>query len=291
MDSGGVNFSEVRNPCYLKLMLRVAAVQMTSTPDVRENLAKARGFLEQALDRKADLIAFPENFTLMAPTARRLVEGAESLKGVVVQTLQEWAAENDIWILAGSVPLAGKKAKGRKAAKTTNTSLLISAEGDIVARYDKMHLFDVNVAGDQKYEESATVQAGRKPVVADTPWGKFGLSVCYDLRFPELYRRYSEAGCEVLFIPSAFTVPTGKAHWDVLTRARAVENLSYVVAPAQWGANHPGRETYGHARVINPWGRVIAERPGGEGIVCADLNFEELAKMRRDLPALEHRRL
>jgi nitrilase len=272
-------------------MLRVAAVQMTSTPDVQANLAKARAFIDQALDRKADLIAFPENFTLMAPTALKLTRQAETIRGITVETLQEWAAENDIWILAGSVPLAGKKIKGRKVSKTTNTSLLISADGDIIARYDKIHLFDVNVTGDQQYLESATVQPGRKPVVADTPWGKFGLSICYDLRFPELYRKYADAGCDVIFIPSAFTVPTGKAHWDILTRARAVENQAYVVAPGQWGANHEGRETYGHTRIINPWGRVIAERPGGEGIVCADLNFEELEKIRKDLPALEHRRL
>lgn len=272
-------------------MLRVAAVQMTSTPDKRANLARARDFIDQALERRADMIAFPENFSLMPATARELVEGAESLRGPTVETLQEWAAENDLWILAGSVPLKGKAEKGKKVAKTTNTSLLISADGDIVARYDKMHLFDVQVKGDQAYRESATVQAGKKPVIAETPWGKMGLSVCYDLRFPELYRRYSAAGCEVLFAPSAFTVPTGKAHWDLLTRTRAVENLAYVVAPAQWGKNFEGRETYGHARVVSPWGRTLAERPGGEGIVCADLNFEELAKVRADLPALEHRRL
>ncbi len=272
-------------------MLRVAAIQMTSTDDRSENLAKAHALLDQALERKVDLVAFPENFTLMTDNAVQKVRSAETMKGVTVETLQEWAAENDVWILAGSVPIQAPKKKGQKATQIFNSSVLVSADGEVVARYDKIHLFDVNVPGDRSYNESSLVLAGRKPVIAETPWGRFGLSICYDLRFPELYRAYSQEGCRVLFVPSAFTVPTGKAHWDALTRARAIENQCFVVAPGQWGQHPGGRETFGHTRIINPWGRVIAERPAGEGVVWADLDFDEQDRMRADLPALNHRKI
>ena len=266
--------------------MRIAAIQMTSTPDKSRNLGEAHRLLLEALDRGAELVAFPENFSLLTDDKKQLIKEAETLKGPTVETLQEWAAEYDIWILGGSVPL-----KTRKPGKLTNTSLLVSSDGDIVARYDKIHLFDVNLSGDQNYHESEVIQAGRTPVAAETPWGLVGLSVCYDLRFPELYRSMSKAGAQVIFAPSAFTALTGKAHWDVLTRARAIENQAFLVAPAQTGQPHPGRQTHGYTRVVDPWGRVIAEQNAGPGAVMATLNFEELKRIRKEFPALEHRRL
>lgn len=267
--------------------MRVAAVQMTSTPDKGANLSEAHRLLMEALDKRAEFVAFPENFTLLTNDRKQLYREAETTQGLTTQTLQEWAAEYDVWILAGSLPI---RAAG-DAKRVMNTSLLISPEGSIKARYDKIHLFDVNLSKDKKYEESKSIRPGKKPVIAKAPWGKLGMSICYDLRFPELYRKLSEQGAQVLFIPSAFTALTGKAHWDALTRARAIENLSYVVAPAQTGSPYPGRLTHGHTRIIDPWGRILAERPAGPGVAWADLNFQELERIRRELPALKHRRL
>lgn len=267
--------------------MRIAAVQMNSTPDLPENLSQAHELLRQAVDRGADLVAFPENFSIFAKTADEIFAVAETLRGPTVQTLQEWAAEYEVWILGGTLPL---KVAG-KPRKVTNTSLLISPDGEITARYDKMHLFDAALAKDQPYQESKYVQPGKKVVTATLPLGKAGLSVCYDLRFPELYRRQSAQGARVLFAPSAFTLTTGQAHWDVLTRARAIENQCYLIAPAQTGSPYAGRQTYGHTRIVDPWGRTLAERPSGVGVVWADLQEERLETIRRELPALKHRRL
>lgn len=262
--------------------MRIAAIQMNSTPDRSHNMAEARRLFQEAMDYGPNLIAFPENFTLFADENDLLVNQAESLRSPTIETLQEWAAENDVWLLAGSLPLR------TKSKKITNTSVLFTPEGDIHSKYDKIHLFDVDVEGDRSYRESNSVEPGKKIVVADTAWGKLGLSICYDIRFPELFRQQSAQGASVLFIPSAFTAVTGKAHWDVLTRARAIENQCYVIAPAQTGSPYPGRETWGHTRIVDPWGKIIAERPSGPGVVWADLNFEELERIRRELPALKH---
>ena len=254
--------------------MRVAAIQMTSGTNKSKNLAEAYRLFEEAMKRGCDLVSFPENFSLLTNDSDQFLAESETLKGVTVESLQEWAAEYDVWILGGSIPL--KSAKDPK--RVTNTSLLISSEGEIEARYDKIHLFDVFVKGDQSYEESKSVIPGKKVLTAETPWTKVGLSICYDLRFPELYRKHSEAGAELCFVPSAFTRPTGIAHWDVLTRARAIENLCYIVAPAQCGSPYPGRETHGFTRIVDPWGRVIAERASGPGVVWAPLDFEFLKK-------------
>jgi predicted amidohydrolase len=266
--------------------MRIAAIQMTSTPDKSRNIADAHTLLIEAIDRGAEIVAFPENFSILTGDAKQYLDAAETLKGLTVSTLQEWAAENDIWILGGSLPL-----KTKNPALVTNTSLLISADGDITARYDKIHLFDVNLSGDREYRESDTVQAGKKAVAVETPFGPMGLSVCYDLRFPELYRELAEKDAHLIFVPSAFTALTGKAHWDVLTRARAIENQAFLIAPAQCGKPYPGRETHGHTRIIDPWGRTIAERPAGPGVVIADVNYTDLDRIRTELPALKHRKL
>lgn len=264
---------------------RVAAIQMNSTPDVEANIRQARDLLTEALKRDPNLVAFPENMFLCAEDGEQTRSRSETLDGLMVETLREWSAEHDVWILAGSLPL---KAKG---GKITNTSLLFDPEGEIAARYDKIHLFDVVVPGDRSYKESKSVTPGKSPTLAKTPWGDFGLSICYDIRFPELYRRHSKAGCEAIFIPAAFTFKTGQAHWDIFTRARAVENQCYVIAPAQTGSPYPGRQCWGHTRIVDPWGRVIAERPDGIGVVWADLDYQAMNEIRANLPALTHRKL
>ncbi|MBC7692664.1 MAG: carbon-nitrogen hydrolase family protein [Methylotenera sp.] len=265
--------------------MRIAAIQMNSTPDRDHNMNQAYQLFQEAMEYGPSLISYPENFTLFVDDQDALFEQAETIRGHTVEVLQEWAAEHDVWLLAGSLPIKAKE------GRVTNTSLLLTPEGDIHSRYDKMHLFDVELAGDRSYLESKNVEPGKKPVLADTAWGKFGLSICYDLRFPELYRKYSAEGASVLFAPSAFTALTGKAHWDVLTRARAIENQCYVIAPAQTGSPYEGRMTHGHTRIVDPWGKIIAERPAGPGVVWAEMNFDALEKIRTDLPALKNRRL
>jgi nitrilase len=258
---------------------------MNSSDRLEENLRKARDLLEEACSKSVSLVAFPENFLLFTDQSKVLRKHAEESMHWVVETLQEWSAEYDVWILAGSLPL-----QGRTKGKTTNSSLVFSPDGSLHARYDKIHLFDVVVSGDQKYAESDAVEAGKKVVVTDIEWAKLGLSICFDLRFPELYRKLATKGAEVLMIPSAFTAVTGAAHWDTLTRARAIENQVFVVAPAQVGSAFPGRVTHGHTRIVDPWGRVIAERPKGEGVVWADLDPGLQTKLRTDMPVLELRR-
>ncbi|MBC7386320.1 MAG: carbon-nitrogen hydrolase family protein [Cryobacterium sp.] len=268
---------------------RVAAIQMNSTPDVDRNLSQARVLLDEALAHDPNIVAFPENMLLFSERSSDYLENAQTTRGGasgrMIETLQEWAAEADVWLLAGSLPMKGKD------EKIFNSSILFSPEGDLFARYDKIHLFDVEIPGDRKYLESADVSPGKKVVTAETPWGNLGLSICYDIRFPELYRKHADAGAHSIFIPAAFTAVTGKAHWDILTRARAVENQCYVIAPAQTGGPFEGRECHGHTRIVDPWGRVIAERPAGTGVVMADLDYGELFNIRSRLPSLAHRRL
>lgn len=288
--------------------MRVAAIQMNSGPDKSANLGIAHDLLREAVSKGAEWVCFPEYFALMSESRDQLLGESEPIDGVIVETLQEWAAEYDVWILGGGIPVRGSRSSKRGSArkggraptpkstptKITNTSVLISDSGKLVARYDKIHLFDASPKGDRPFRESATFRAGAKPVLARVPFGKVGLSTCYDLRFPELYRRYSKSGAVALVAPSAFLKVTGQAHWDVLTRARAIENQCYLIAPAQTGA-HPGkegvRETFGHTRIVDPWGRIIAERAAGTGVVVAELDPERIEQAREWVPALSHRRL
>lgn len=262
--------------------LRVALAQMRSTPDKEKNLKQAENLLKKAVQKKVSLIAFPENFALLTEGKKNVLAQAEEPNGLIMTTVKSWARKNRIWILAGSAPI---RTRGNQI---TNSSFLISPQGKIAARYDKIHLFDVELP-DRAYRESSTVKPGSKIIVKKTPIATFGFSVCYDLRFPELYRSLSKRGANVIFIPSAFTVPTGRAHWDSLTRTRAIENQAYVMAPGQVGVNYPGRETYGHSRLIDPWGRVIAEKKTGVGIACGEIDFMELSQIRKKLPSLQHR--
>ncbi|MBS0365133.1 MAG: carbon-nitrogen hydrolase family protein [Proteobacteria bacterium] len=266
--------------------MKLAAIQMTSGPDVADNLAQAHELLVAAARQGAQLAALPENFSFLGlRDADKLAAAESDGAGPAQDFLAAAARELGLWIIAGTVPLAGG-ADGRVAA----ASLVYDARGERVARYDKIHLFDVHLPGRaESYRESAHVAPGHSAVVLDSPCGRLGLSVCYDVRFPELYRHLSGAGAQVLLVPSAFTTPTGRAHWETLLRARAIENLCYVVAPAQSGFHPNGRETYGDSMIVDFWGRVLRRLPRGRGCVVAPIDLQRQAQVRGSFPALQHR--
>lgn len=266
-------------------MMKVAAVQMTSGPDVSANLAQARELLEQARSRDARLAALPENFAFMGlKDADKRAVGEADGSGPIQDFLSTTARELGLWIVAGTIPI--RAPDGRVSA----ASLVLDAEGRRVARYDKIHLFDVDIPGKvESYRESAHVAPGSEAVVVDTPVGRLGLSVCYDVRFPELFRKLSAAGAQIITVPSAFTAPTGRAHWETLLRARAIENLCYVIAPAQSGFHPNGRETYGDSLIVDHWGAVLQRLPRGTGCVLAEVDLNRQAQARTSFPALTHR--
>jgi nitrilase len=269
-------------------MGKVAAIQMTSGHVVADNLAVAGQLLRAAKEAGAEIACLPENFAFIGLRDADKLQIAESDgDGPAQAFLRDTARSLKLWILAGTVNL-----KTRSESRVANASLLIDAEGKRVARYDKIHLFDVTLPGRQEqYRESSTVIPGREIVLADTPVGRLGLSVCYDMRFPELYRELVARGAEWLAMPAAFTVPTGRAHWETLLRARAIENLCYVVAPAQSGTHTSGRETYGDTLIVDYWGQVLARLESGQGVVSADVDLAKLAETRARFPALENRQL
>jgi deaminated glutathione amidase len=269
-------------------MGKVAAIQMTSSHIVADNLAAAGHLLREAKDAGADIACLPENFSFIGLHDADKLEVAEADgEGAVQSFLGETARQLGMWILGGTIVLRGDA--GRRVA---NSSLLIDAAGRRVARYDKIHLFDVTIPGrDEQYRESTHVMPGRQCVIADTPVGKLGLSVCYDMRFPELYRELVLRGAEWLAMPAAFTVPTGRAHWETLLRARAIENLCYVVAPAQSGLHTSGRETYGDSLIVDYWGQVLSRLAKGSGVITADIDLAKQAETRARFPALDNRRL
>jgi deaminated glutathione amidase len=266
----------------------VAAIQMTSGHVVAENLASAALLLRQAKDAGAQIACLPENFSFIGLRDADKLQIAEADgDGVVQSFLSDMARELQMWILGGTIVV-----RGDTPHRVANTSLLIDDQGKRVVRYDKIHLFDVTIPGrDEQYRESTHVMAGRSVVVADTPVGKLGLSVCYDMRFPELYRELVAQGAQWLAMPAAFTVPTGRAHWETLLRARAIENLCYVVAPAQSGTHSSGRETYGDSIIIDYWGQVLSRLAKGPGVVTAEIDLSKEAETRARFPALENRQL
>ena len=266
--------------------MKVAAIQMTSGPEVAQNLEQARALLEEAAERGARLAALPENFCFMGlkDADKRAVAEADG-HGPVQDFLAATARRLQMWIVGGTIPLAAG-ADGRVAA----ASLVYDGNGVRVARYDKIHLFDVDLPGRaESYRESAHVTPGSRAALLDTPVGRLGLSVCYDVRFPELYRYLSAQGAQLLAVPSAFTAPTGRAHWETLLRARAIENLAGLIAPAQWGVHPSGRETFGDSMIIDHWGKVLARMPAGTGCVVADIDPAARMNARTRFPALEHR--
>jgi len=266
--------------------MRVAAIQMTSGHDIEANLEVANRFLEEAAKQGAVLAALPENFAFMGQNSgdKRAVAEPDGA-GRIQNFLADTARRLKLWIVGGTVPLR-QGADGRVAA----ACLLYKADGQRAARYDKIHLFDVDVPGStESHRESAHTVPGHEPRVVETPLGKLGLAVCYDMRFPELFRVMSRQGADLFVVPAAFTVPTGKAHWESLLRSRAIENLGAVIAPAQWGVHPNGRETYGDSMIIDHWGKVLARLPAGVGCVVADIDAAGRMDARARFPSLEHR--
>ena len=266
--------------------VRVAAVQMNSSADVQHNLKISGRLLADAAASGCVLAVLPENFPFMGARGRDKLQHAEELGfGPVQDFLSRMASENRLWIVAGSIPL-----KSPETDRCYGATLLIDADGKTVNCYRKIHLFDVNLPDrDESYRESASMAPGTGLVVEDTPAGRLGLSICYDLRFPELYRKLVEQGADVLSVPAAFTLVTGKAHWHTLLRARAIENLAYVIAPGQYGQHSDGRTTFGHSLIIDPWGRILAEQAEGDGVIAAEIDLNLARELRRDFPTLSHR--
>ncbi|MGD9572791.1 MAG: carbon-nitrogen hydrolase family protein [Thermoleophilia bacterium] len=261
--------------------LRVAAVQMTSGDDRVANIATAEALVTRAAEAGARLVVLPEKWPYIHGPRTR--EGAEPLEGPSLSAVRRWVGALGIAILAGSV--IEDSGEGR----AHNTSALVTPAGTLAGVYRKLHMFDVDVGG-VSYRESAATAAGSEVVVAEALGHRIGMSVCYDLRFPELYRRLVDGGAEILVVPAAFTVPTGRDHWEVLLRARAIENQCFVIAAGQFGGHADGTASYGRSMVIDPWGTVLAQAPDGEGIAVADLDFARLEDVRARLPALRHRR-
>ena len=269
-------------------MGKVAAIQMTSSHVVADNLVAAGELLREAKDAGADIACLPENFAFIGLRDADKLQVAEADGvGAAQSFLSDTARELKLWILGGTIVIRRDADR-----RVTNSSLLIDAAGKRVARYDKIHLFDVTIPGrDEQYRESTHVAPGREIVIADTPVGKLGLSVCYDMRFPELYRQLVAQGAEWLAMPAAFTVPTGRAHWETLLRARAIENLCYVIAPAQAGTHTSGRETYGDSIIVDYWGQVLSRLAKGSGVITADIDLAKQAETRARFPALDNRQL
>lgn len=268
-------------------MSKVAAIQMASGPQVQANLMAASRLIKQAASQGAQMIVLPENFAIMGYSDSDRVDVAEIEEhGIIQDTLRTLASSLGVWIVAGSVPL-----KTDEPGKSTTSSIMYNDQGEQVARYDKIHLFDVVLKeGSETYNESATTVPGSQIIVQDTPVGRVGMSICYDLRFPALYREMTEQGAEILLIPAAFTEETGKAHWEPLLRARAIENLAYVVAPAQGGYHVNGRTTHGNSMMIDYWGNVRSVSPKGTNVIMMDIDLAAQEKVRESFPVLQHRR-
>lgn len=262
--------------------IKVAGIQMASSPSVTSNLIEAERLVKMAVEAGAKLVVLPEYFAIMGIHDSDKVKVREDEgDGPIQRFLSKIAKKHKIWLIGGTIPLVSNSVK-----KVRNSCLVYNDKGKQMARYDKIHLFGLDLATEQ-YHEKKTIEAGNEVVVVDTPYGKIGLSACYDLRFPELYRAMGEV--DMIVVPSAFTETTGKAHWETLVRARAIENLCYVIAPAQGGYHLSGRETHGNSMIVDPWGVVLDHLPRGSGIVIANINTHYQASLRKSLPALKHK--
>jgi len=264
---------------------RAACVQLRSSDDVADNIRETVRWVRDAAAQGARFIATPENTTLMAPDGgAKLARSFDEAQDPALPVFSDLARELNIWLLVGSLAIKVSD------TKTANRSFLIAPDGTIAARYSKIHLFDVSLASGEAYRESDTVEGGNQAVLAKTPLGMIGLSICYDVRFPHLYRQLAQKGAFLFTVPSAFTVPTGQAHWHVLLRARAIENGAFVIAPAQGGLHANGRKTYGHSLIVSPWGEVLAEAGGDPGVIVADIDPELSKQAREKVPNLQHDR-
>jgi nitrilase len=268
-------------------MSKCAAIQMASGTQVSSNLLTAEKLIAEASKAGAKLVALPENFALMGEhETDKLKVGELEGTGTIQQFLASTAKKYGVWLVGGTMPIIGDNASKVRAA-----CLVYDDQGNQVARYDKMHLFDVDVPNtNEKYRESDSIEAGNEPVVIDTPFGRIGFAVCYDLRFPEYFRALSKQGVDIIIVPSAFTAETGAAHWELLIRARAVENLCYIIAPNQGGFHRNGRKTFGHSMIVDPWGVILDCYKTGNGFVIAEIEKERLEKIRGAFPVLNHRR-
>ncbi len=261
---------------------KVAAIQMASGPNVAGNLSEARRLIARAAEQGASLVVLPEFFAIMGMTEHDKIGVREQPGTGPIQTfLSDAARQYKVWLIGGSIPLAASVPD-----KVLNSCLVFDDQGRQVARYDKIHLFNLSL-GNESYDEAKTIEPGNKIVVVDSPFGRIGLAVCYDLRFPELFRAMKDV--DMIVLPAAFTETTGKMHWEVLVRARAIENLAYVIASAQGGYHVNGRETHGNSMIVDPWGRILDRLPRGSGVVIAEINRTYQAGLRASLPALSHR--
>ncbi|MEN8166921.1 MAG: carbon-nitrogen hydrolase family protein [Pseudomonadota bacterium] len=267
---------------------KVAAIQMATSPNVSANLLEAERLITEAAESGAGLIVLPENFAFLGEHDREMCtlkerEGDGPLQGF----LSQMASRLGVWLVGGTIPM-----EASDGAKVRAACLVFNDRGEQVSRYDKIHLFDVQlVESNERYEESNAIEPGEQVVVVETPFGRLGLTVCYDLRFPELFRKLLSLGAEIFVVPSAFTAITGKAHWETLVRARAIENLAFVVAAAQGGYHRNGRETHGHSMIVDPWGTILTQVPRGTGFVSIELDREYQGTVRRTFPTIEHRRV
>ena len=289
-------------------LTKIAAIQMASGPQIQANLMACAKLIRQAADNGAQMAALPENFALMPMKETENRDIAERFgQGRIQDFISDCARRNQIWVMAGSIPLKMDDNTAGAADRVTASSILFDANGKSVARYDKIHLFDVSFDGAkdggkdngadngktramETYHESAIFSPGSEVVVVDTPFGKIGLSICYDLRFPILYRKMVSAGAEIFMVPAAFTAVTGREHWEPLLRARAIENQCYVIAPAQGGYHVNGRNTYGHSMVIDYWGRVHETLEKGAGGIMIDIDLKAQRATRKNFPVLQHRK-
>jgi len=276
---------------HLQEKIRIAAVQMVSGPKVADNLATAEHWIAEAARQGAQLVALPEYFPLIGAADSDRVKARERLDDGPIQLFMAGMARNyKLWLIGGSIPL-----EAAAPDKMRNSTLVYSPDGERVARYDKIHLFGFE-KGAERYDEASFIEAGDTPVAVDTPLGRIGLSICYDLRFPELYRGLGKQGgvdspLDLIVVPAAFTETTGRAHWEILLRARAIENQCYVMAIGQSGRHPNGRETHGNSMIIDPWGNILDRKLKGPGVVIAELDHQLIADTRASLPALKHRRL
>ncbi len=269
-------------------MTKLAAIQMASGSTVSSNLIEVRRLVQASARAGAEIVILPENFAIMGMTEQDKVSIREVYgAGQIQDFLAQLAIDFNIWIIAGTIPLLTEDENLIRA-----TCLVYNAQGKIVARYDKIHLFDVNVPDSKDtYRESETIEAGSEVCVFESPIGRIGIAICYDLRFPELFRIMSEQGAEIFVIPAAFTSLTGKAHWEPLLKSRAIENLCYVAASAQGGYHVNGRETYGHSMIVDPWGAILDELSSGSGFVISEIDQNKIKSLRKVFPALQHRKL
>jgi deaminated glutathione amidase len=264
-------------------MAKAALIQMVSSANVGDNLPKVEQLMLQAHYDGAQLVVLPENFAFMGRNEADKLQIAEVYgQGAIQEKIKALAKKLRLWVVAGTIPLKGMGSKVRASC------LVYDDKGLCAARYDKIHLFDVAVSAKETYQESATIERGHDLVVVDTPVGKIGLTVCYDLRFPELYQQLAAQGAQLFTVPAAFTAVTGLAHWEILLRARAIENLCYVLAANQGGQHESGRATYGHSMIIEPWGKILTQAKTGRGVVAADIDLKALEHVRKTFPCVDH---